>query len=141
MKMHNTLRLIMLFVLVLLISGCAMKWRPDWQEQAEDKPSDITTKMSAEAEKTLEAVADDASLRDSINTFEKIIEINPGDYHALTMLSTQHILLGTAYTDKRSEKSKHFLQAMVYAERAMYTNAGFRSLIKQGKKSWEALPP
>ena len=141
MKMHNLLRLLLLFFMVLLISGCAMKWRPDWQEQAENKPSDITSKMSAEAEKNLTRVADEASLRDSIKAFEKVIEINPGDYHALTMLSTQYILLGTAYTDKRSEKSKHFLQAMIYAERAMYTNAGFRSLIKQDKKPWEALPP
>ena len=141
MNKLKTIKFLVLFFLVFLISGCAMKWSPDWQEQVEDKPTDISARLSAEAEKNIEAVYDENSLRTSIESFEKVIEHNPGDYHALAMLSTQYILLGTAYTENRSEKSKHFLQAMVYSERAMYTNDGFRILIKQGKKPWEAIAP
>ncbi|MBU0480016.1 MAG: hypothetical protein KKG47_02825 [Proteobacteria bacterium] len=89
----------------------------------------------------MEKADDETSLRTSIKAFEKIVEENSGDYDALKMLSTQTILLGTAYTEGRRQKSDLFRQAMVYAEKAMYTNSDFRALINEGKKPWEAIGP
>ena len=137
--MKKFINLISLFTLVFLINGCAMKWSPSFQEQVIDKPTPLSMKLSHEAEKLIPDSIDKKSLQESITAYERVVKENPGDYNALKMLSTQTILMGTAYTKSRREKSTLFRKAMIYAERAMYTNSEFRTMINEGKKPWEAI--
>jgi hypothetical protein len=85
------------------------------------------------------AEAGDAiSLKISIAAFESVLDENPGDYEALSLLSTQYILFGTAYTENRRDKSAWFQKAMKYAELAMYTNLAFKNRVAQGTSPWDA---
>jgi hypothetical protein len=59
-------------------------------------------------------------------------------YHSLVTLSNQYILLGAAYDQTTAERSASFRQALVLAERAMYTNPQFRRQVDAGAKPWEA---
>lgn len=129
---------ILIFALVSLISGCAMKWQPSWQPGISDNPTPRSASLFSEAQKAFNRASDEESLRESIQSFEKTLIENPGDYQALKLLSTQYILLGTAYTDSRQQKSQHFRQAMTYAERAMYSNPDFRKRADAGNAPWEA---
>ncbi len=137
--MKKPLTFVLLSFLIITLNGCAMKWNQSWHGDTENQPTSRSRQFSAEARKIFLAADDEEKLRASIAAFEKIIAENPGDYYGLKMLSTQHILLGTAYTENRLEKSKYFHQAMVYAERAMYTNDRFRAMINNGIKPWEAV--
>jgi len=138
--MEKTFTAVLLFSLAMLASGCAMKWTPSWQKEIGDRlPTERTIKLAAEARKIFQSAGDEKSLRASIVAYDKIIDENPSDYYGLKMLSTQYILLGTAYTEDRPEKSKYFHRAMVYAERAMYTNDNFRLMVNAGLKPWEAV--
>ncbi len=139
--MKNPLTALLLFSLIVPINGCAMKWTPSWQDEGMDRQlTERSAALSEKAGKLFLAADDEKSLRASIEAHEKVIDGNPGDYYGLKMLSTQYILLGTGYTGKRSEKSEYFHRAMVFAERAMYTNDHFRTLVDTGMKPWEAAP-
>lgn len=136
--MKKPLVVAILSFLILTVNGCAMKWSQSWQGQTENQPTSRSLELSEEARKILQTADDEENLRASISAFEKVIVENPGDYYGLQMLSTQYILLGTAYTSDRHEKSDYFHRAMVYAERAMFTNDNFRLRINSGLKPWEA---
>jgi len=70
--------------------------------------------------------------------YRAVLKADPGNCEALTDLANQYILLGTAYTRERSQKSRLFQKAMQYCELAMYTNPAFRREADLGKKPWEA---
>lgn len=136
--MKSPLAYLIIIPLIMQISGCAMKWNPSWQEAYGDRPTEQSIELSQEADRILQSATDETTLRASITAYEQVIAENPGDYNALKMLSTQYILLGTAYTENRHEKSNFFRRAMVYAERAMGTNEKFRTMIDAGMMPWEA---
>ena len=131
-------RLALIVSLSFMLGGCAMKWQPDWQADSRDSPTTQSAVLFDTAQKLFNRAEDESSLRVSIKAFEDVLKENPGDYQTLKQLSTQYILLGTAYTDSRKEKSHHFRRAMTYAEQAMYTNPNFRQLVDVGAKPWEA---
>lgn len=131
-----------LLVTALLIAnsltGCALKFEPVWHQAADNKPTTTSKGLSVQA-RLLFSQADDAnSLNSSIAAFESVLEENPGDYETLSLLSTQFILLGAAYTQGKSNKSQLFQKAMKYSELAMHTNLEFRNLVANGTAIWDA---
>lgn len=125
-------------IIVILLESCSLKLKPVWREAGLDKPTTESRRRLKDA-KDLFAVAGDAnSLKISIAAFESVLDVNPGDYEALALLSTQNILLGTAYTKNRQDKSDLFLKAMKYAELAMYTNSEFKDRVVNGEFPWDA---
>jgi hypothetical protein len=118
--------------------SCSLKLQPVWQEAAPNRPTTDSLKRLREA-KVLFAKAGDAnSLKISIAAFESVLEENPGDSEALTLLSSQYILLGTAYTENRRDKSELFQKAMKYAELAMYNSLAFKNKVANGTLPWDA---
>ena len=73
-----------------------------------------------------------------MDAFRDVLQADPGNREAYTYLCNQYILLGTAYTAKRSEKSVYYNQAMMNCELAMYTNPLFRQEVDNGSRPWEA---
>lgn len=128
-----------LLLAMLILSGCAMRLQENWQDVAPDRPSATATRLAEQARQLFNEAGDAPGLRAAITAYERVLIVNPGDREALTRLSTQHILLGTAYTAGRREKSRHFLTAMDYAERAMYNNQAFRAQVAAGTPLWEAV--
>ena len=136
---RNQLLLVsLLTVFALALSGCAMQWTAQWQQAGVNRPTEQSTELLLQAQTLFEKANDRESLLDSIAAYDKVLAANPGDTTALTMLSTQKILLGTAYTQSSQEKSRHFRRAMTYAERAMYTNPSFKNLADSGIAPWDA---
>jgi hypothetical protein len=128
----------LLAVFALALSGCAMQWTAPWPQAGSNVPTPQSSARLLEAQALFEQANDRNSLLKSIAAYEKVLDVNPGDPGALTMLSTQEILLGTAYTQGSAEKSRHFRRAMTYAERAMYTNLAFKKEVDSGTAPWDA---
>jgi hypothetical protein len=129
--------LLPLFMASVFLTGC-MSWQPEWPATGIDAPSPDVGAMLQSADQ-LAAVADNrVRLQAAMNAYGRVLDQDPSHTRALTDLANQTILMGTAHTDSRQEKSRHFRSAMRLCERAMYTNADFRILADQGKTPWEA---
>ncbi len=126
-------------LLVLILSGCAMRPQENWHDVPPDRPTPAATLLAEQARQIFNGAGDAQGLRAAIAAHEQVLAVNPGDYQVLSALSTQHILLGTAYTSGRRNKSRHFLTAMDYAERAMYSNQAFREQVAAGTPLWDAV--
>lgn len=135
---QHLLRFALLAVFALTLSGCAMQWTAQWPEAGSNVATAQSSELLLQAQVLFEQAKDRHSLLKSISAYEKVLDANPGDLAALTMLSTQEILLGTAYTQGSQEKSRHFKRAMTYAERAMYTNPAFKKAVDSGTAPWDA---
>ncbi len=122
----------------LLMSGCALQWESAIKTAKPDTPSSNSKQLLAHARSLYERADDLASLNASIEAYQAALTSNPGDYEALVQLSNQYILLGTAHTVSRKEKTEIFTTAMHYAERAMYTNPRFKTSVQNGRLPWEA---
>ena len=131
-------RLVLTLPFLLMAAGCSMTWQPDWPTQAENRPTAASENALAAADHAFAAAGDAAGVQGAIAAYQQVLAQNPGDYRALTQLSTLHILQGTAYTEGRSQQSAEFLAARKFAERAMYTNPDFRAAMAAGQTPWEA---
>jgi tetratricopeptide (TPR) repeat protein len=128
-----------LLLVLLILSGCAMQWQGNWQVVPLDHPTPASISLAEQARQIYNEAGDEQRLRAAIAAYERVLAVNPGDRQALTALSTQHILLGTAYTSGRRDKSRLFLTAMDYAEQAMYSNQAFRAQVAKGTPPWDAV--
>ena len=121
------------------LCGCTMSWQPQVDGFQQSKPNDQSIEMLESADNCFGNAGDLQKLTVCEDLYLAVLKENPGDYNALTQLSTINILLGTAYTNTGYGKSEHFLQAMRYAEQAMYSNTEFRTKIEQGETLWGAI--
>lgn len=128
-----------LIMITFMLSGCAMQWNPTWQEPVSLNTHKSADQLLQQARMKFSQADNAKKLSSSIQAYQLVLEADPQNYEALQTLSTQYILLGTAYTDKKAEKSQLFKQAIVYAEWAMYTNMHFRNRVEQGLKPWQAV--
>lgn len=128
-----------LLLVLLSLPGCAMRGQDNWQEVTPDRPTPTSASLVEQARQIFNKADDAQGLRAAISAYEQALLANPGDIRILTDLSTQHVLLGTAYTSGRRAKSRHFLTAMDYAERAMYSNQAFRAQVATGTPLWDSV--
>lgn len=131
-------RLILLSTLLPMLAGCGMSWHPAWPSSVDNRPSAASERELAAADQIFDRAGDAAGVDRAIAAYRRALALNPGGYHALTRLSTLHILKGDAYTEGRSAKSAQFHEAMKFAEGAMYTNPDFRAAMDAGKTPWQA---
>ena len=130
--------LVINLLFVIFLMSCSLKLQPVWQEAASDKPTIESIKKLKEAKELFLKSGDAYTLKISIIAFESVLNENPGDYEALSLLSTQYILFGTAYTENIHEKSALFQKAMKFAELAMYSNLEFKNRVASGLAPWDA---
>lgn len=123
----------------MLCTGCALQRTVAWQEGGANVPTESSRKLRGKAQQIFDVADSEEKLRQAIQGFEAVVQENPGDYTALKSLSSQYILLGTAYTEKTSEKTEYFMTAIRYAELAMYTNPEFQKAITEGLEPWQAV--
>lgn len=129
-------------VLVAALAGC-VSWKPGWETVT--TPAGEVRRME-----TLLAAADAAALEadsredleEAIELYQQVLVENPEDPTALVRLSEYATLLAAAYTDGRKDKARLYIDAVQYAERALFTNSEFRAHIEAGEgrdKASEAL--
>ena len=131
-------RIAILFLLGAL-SACALERPLQPADAHDDVPTPASTALLRQAESCLDRAGDDDQLYSCRDQYQSVLELNPGDYLALARLSTIYTLIGTAYTERRSDKMETFELAMDHAERAMLGNPGFRSRVQAGMPLWEAV--
>lgn len=124
--------------IALCLAGCAMPYKPAIHMAQDHHPSPESTQRLARAKALYDGADSLEKLNASIEAYQSVLSANPGDYEALVQLSNQFILLGTAHTSSRKEKSEWFRKAMTHAELAMYTNGRFRAAVIGGAQPWEA---
>ena len=139
MKNRLAYRLFAILLFAVLLNGCATKWQPSWREFAEVSPGQASPGLLDAARKKFESADNRERLQDAIAAYKKVLQADPNNIEALTKLSSQTILMGTAYTEGRSAKAKVFQRAMKYAEQAMYTNPDFKKQVDGGATPWEAV--
>lgn len=125
-------------LLILFLTGCALKWEPVTEAVQTSSPSPSISAMKENADSCFESSSSETEVENCLALYKDILQKNPGDYHSLVRASTLHILLGTAFTDNGFRKTDHFMLAMKYAELAMYTNHDFYQRILAGDTPWEA---
>lgn len=123
---------------VIALCGCALKWNSALMEASSNIPTPQSNSLLVKAQHLYDRADNLESLKASMETYHTVLSRNPGDYEALVQLSNQYILIGTAYTEARKDKSAYFHKAMRYAELAMYTNTRFKERIQNGNTPWEA---
>jgi hypothetical protein len=135
-------KVLFLWATVLLLfnlTGCALKWQSALRHANENYPTPQSNHLLEKAHDLYEQVNGLEKLTRSIEAYQTVLLYNHGDYQALVQLSNQYILMGTAYSHNRNDKSAYFKKAMRHAELAMYTNTAFKTRIRDGSVPWEAV--
>ena len=73
-----------------------------------------------------------------IQSYEEVLKKDPTNYVALCKVGNYKSLLGAAYSPKKREKKKLYLEAGASLVKAMRTNPAFEAEIEQGKSVAEA---
>lgn len=123
---------------VVFLAGCSMSWQAQTDLARDHRPNEESEALLLAADACFNQAEDAEKLTGCEQAYLDVLKANPGDYHALTQLSTINILFGTAYTAKTSEKTERFRRAMFFAEQAMYTNPEFRERVQAGETIWQA---
>jgi tetratricopeptide (TPR) repeat protein len=122
---------------MFLGTGC-MTWHPQWPDPSKaSAPADAAGRLE-DADRLGRGADSRNGIEAAIAAYQAVLEIDPANYEACFTLSHLHLLLGDAYASTRSEKRGCFHKAMVYAERAMYTNPSFQQGIQRGEPTWVA---
>ena len=135
----SMLRFVVVIIVLSILAGCALQRQPDLDNAHDNVPTGESETLLNRAETCFNQADGAIRLNECRVQYESILKINPGDYAALTKLSSINILIGTAYTTSSTSKSRYFQLAMDYGEQAMFTSPEFRSLIEDGIPLWEAV--
>lgn len=128
---------IFLMLLISLISGC-VHWSSEFTSETPSLPPSNAEELYNSALQIFNTADNEEKVEQAIIAFEHVLKADPGHYDSLSYISTLHILLGDAYSSKKKEKIYHFRSALIYSERAMYTNPEFKASINGGEPVWEA---
>ena len=128
---------IFLLVSMLLINSC-VRWSSVSISETPSLPSADADRLYNQAIQ-LYNLADEADkIEQAIKAFKQVLKADPVHYDALSSIGNLHILLGDAYSSKKSKKIDHFRSALIYSELAMYTNPEFKASVDGGAPVWEA---
>ncbi len=122
---------------IFLCTGC-MPWKPIWPDlqPVHDKNGLFN---SNKLEDNLNSVVfQKESIEQAIDNYKQLVESNPFDYASYIELAHLHLLLGDAFLETRKDKYASFIDAMRFAESAMFLNPRFREKIENGATTWEA---
>lgn len=125
-------------VLIILVTGGCIRWPSEFISETPSLPSADTDLLFNKALQLVNNADDAEKIEEAITAFKDVLKADPEHYDSLSYISTLHILLGDAYSQKKREKINHFRSALTYSERAMYTNPKFRAAIDEGEPVWEA---
>jgi hypothetical protein len=123
---------------ILGFSSCAT-FKPDWTTTEIKKSNFETKELIAEAQFLEKNAATAEEVELLIETFKEVEKADPQNYYALWKIGNYHILMGAAYAEKKKDKKYHYREAIKYSEKAMATNADFKTEVLNGKDITEAL--
>ena len=121
----------------LMVSGCLSLEPTSTTIRKPSKKGDANALLAKAKEQTQTAHTREQVLA-LIETYASVLEVDPENLQALSNLAQYHILLGTGYSEDIPQKKQHFRQAIIYSERIMCRNSGFKAQINAGRSLWEA---
>ena len=125
-------------VLALLVSSGCMVYQPTWPEHLPSQPSERPSWQIAMAQQRFSTTNSKEALLKSMDSFRKVLEVDPGNREAHVSLCNQYILLGAAYTTESRAKGRYYRMARKSCELAMYTNPDFKHEVDSGTRPWQA---
>jgi len=132
--------LIVVAGLVPLIAGCAGRQAAYVLPEVSQKgDSTRVESLMNEGDAHYEKREDTKSLDAAIESWEKVLEIDPQHQTALIKLSIACYWMGNGHLNDKDAKIAYFNKGAQYGERAMALNPEFKELMKQGKKDYECL--
>jgi len=115
-----------------------MSWEPGWDRiEKPTKTGDVSALLTKANEQIGLADTKDKVVQ-LVETYERVLEIEPTNYEALWSLGRYWLLLGHAYSDTIQKKVSCYNHVIQYCERAMYGNPEFKSQADMGEKVWDA---
>lgn len=131
---------LVLLSLVLVITGCASR-NAGWDKKTEavQLSSDESKAVKAEAMKHWASRVNQQNLEAALKNFEKLHAANPDDVETLIFLTRGYYFLADSHLQNIEEKKKMYEKAASYGEKAMATNADFKTSVSKGEEVEDAL--
>ncbi len=124
----------------LVLSSCASR-KEGWQK--ETKSVSLTAadeaRILAEAKALWSGRVETSKLKESLAKFEELHRARPAALEPLIYLTRGNYFLADAQLDGAAEKKETYERAAAFGEKAMATNAEFRTLVESGKSLEESL--
>ncbi len=122
-----------------LFATSCVSFEPGWKNYSMKTDGNTKADSLLEIAQKLEKnAATKPEVENLITAYKNVLKANPANYNALWKVGNYHILLGAAYSDRKRDKKHHYLQAVKYCERAMYSNDAFRKDIQNGSAITDA---
>lgn len=121
-----------IFIFSMLTFSSCVSFKPGYVDK--NLPEIKNNYVTLEQIKELEEKADTKQQIDLL--IEKYLSLSKQEgykYFGLWKAGNYHILMGAAWSDSKSEKKKHFKEAIKLCEAAMSTNPAFMDLINSGE--------
>ncbi|MBS3737030.1 MAG: TRAP transporter TatT component family protein [Candidatus Bipolaricaulota bacterium] len=121
---------IFLVTLILLPAGLA------GEEASQARLENLIEKGDKAAEKARFETKTETQLREALNIYERVLDLDPDNTHSLNRLSSGYYTLAEAYLDY-NEKEEGYQKGFDYGVRSLRTNTDFRKL--HDRKGFSAL--
>lgn len=127
-------------IILFLAISCASR-KAGWESQTKTLELSATEKLSLvkKAKDLWAKRADTESLKESLQSFEKIHQSQPDDLETLTYLTRGYYFLADSHTDEIEKKKSLYEKAAAFGEKAMATNVAFKNKMSSGKTVEESL--
>ncbi len=126
-------------IVVLLPFLCpVVSFGKGWKHLSEKKNSENVEALTAEAMQAEKTAASRDDVLNIISMYQKVEQSDPENYFALWKTGNYYLLLGAAHALNKTDRKKHYREAISYCEKAMYTNPEFKEAVNSEKVITEA---
>jgi len=130
--------LVFIFIVLFLHTACVVSFEKGWEGMPHSvgvvSVEDLIQKAAA-YEKNAETTSDVYQI---IEAYKEVEKADPLNYQALWKIGNYKLLLGAGHTQSKKQKAKHYIEAIKYCEKAMFTHDSFKKAISNGNNITEA---
>ena len=120
------------FLAIAVLMIACVSFENGWNLAVPEKNAENPEQILEKAAKLESEASSAESVEELLNTLKELEKADPANYLALWKIGNYNILMGAAYSDKKRDKKAHYREAIQYCEKAMFTNADFRSAVLDG---------
>ncbi len=135
-QLHSK-KLIAILLIASSISAC-VSFDRGWKYMPQTQGTGDTETMLHEAYELEKNGSSKADVLQIIDAYKRVEQIDPHNYQALWKIGNYKLLLGAAHSKGKKEKSKNYKEAVMYCQKAMFTNAKFKDAVLAGNDVHEA---
>lgn len=137
MKLPAYFSPLILIALISFTTGC-LSWEAGWKTVPASSGKGDVNMLIEKAKKLIDDADSREKIQKIIDTCEDALKIDPNNLTAIEGAGTAYYIMGYCYNDTVSDKKASYIKAVQYAERHMYANPEFKTLVDKGEPVWEA---